>query len=440
MSSKLKDLLEIEKLKSKRPLLAHLLYILFFIVGIYWVLNLLDIKDDTLLPIIIFIGIVVALASYLNETAMPKFSDDEIGIILAFNEKDENVNNVLEKIYANLAVDFRKHKNLSFRIKKIFNRNNPTNIEEAHEMRRKTNATLIFWGSIDRGKEGGNEAVILNPIHFTYAVHDPFHKDKVIEDPYLNSIQWKIRESDDCIDTEYVSKNISNFSRFIISLSLASKKNIEDSMSIIKRLIMEVRSLGDEVLEKRVQELYAFCMNIKINFFVSPQYKDRDNEIRKAEFNDIVREMIEIDNKNPGAYLLQGIINFFNNKIDDAKNSIVLAKKYSSYKDSSPYYSMAFLQFIDEKMEAGWQNLKDTFGMQPFEHVNRVVSFYEDVLEKEPSKKMLNLPLGILYFEELEEIGLAKQNIEEFLQNFTLGNKQWEKEIKVKCDEILNKK
>ncbi len=394
--------------------------------------------------VIYILGFILIFYFWYKSISIPCFKKNEIGIIFAFTNKNKKTNKAIRDLYN--CLKFRIDESLSdfnFKLVKIPPEIAPSTYKETYKIREKSDATLIIWGNLEEGKKNGNDISIFMPINFTY----PKLKQKqtsednpydIHVDDFLSSKIWQIRSSDDLEDVENITKNVDIFSRFIIACCLNTKHAFEESFYILKKIKKEN---NDKNLGTRIKVL----MNISLRFIaleLNLKYSDKLNEEKIKKAKQIIREMYEIDKNNPHALLMDSFIDFIcESKTEDAKNKISETFKSLPSYDPSPYYSMAFLQFFDEKLEYGWNRLKFIFGKIPYMQISRIIEFYEEVLADNPEKKILFFPLGVLYYKELKGMEkLAKENIEKFLKFYKFKGESWEKEIKEICDEIINKK
>ena len=82
------------------------------------------------------------------------------------------------------------------------------------------------------------------------------------------------------------------------------------------------------------------------------------------------------------------------------------------------------LDFIRKKFEPSNEIDSDV--------IMNIIIFYEDVIDLEPNKTQLYLPLAVIYYEDLGDKILAREYFEKFIEIYKSNN---DKEIKILLDE-----
>lgn len=155
----------------------------------------------------------------------------------------------------------------------------------------------------------------------------------------------------------------------------------------------------------------TLCYEIHIIKMLIENSKDNNN------IDYIEKELNEANKYKKGTYIYyegMSVCSFFKDR-DIKKTKDYLGQCKQIQKNGPWKYSNAFIKaYCDESEGRIIYHYKQAFKV-PYEHM-QLISFIEDILEKEPEKNMLRFALMLLYL-KIGEIKTAKEILEEYLEN-----------------------
>lgn len=420
-----------------------------------------DLSINTILYLFVISAISSFILWYIFRN-IPKFNNEEIGIIIALTkpESEERIKvNKELRMVANSLQQLVKKENVSDKVKiKVFpDRLTPLTEKDAHALRDKYKASLIIWGKISYGNNKNKGQTNFIPILFSYKLgltqenNIKFNKNLNI---ILNKQKWIISDGDNLIDRDYLVRNLESFSLYIIGFVYYGI-NIDKSYIFLKRSLAVFsrkyqESLDDDYKIAQINIIISLN-NILVfkmqNLELWPTSKNISSEIKKAE--DILVDLKEL-NINKQYFNLQAILYILKGEFDSGLESLNNISELEQKGDPAVSFNKAYILYLRELVPEATKyfsfSLKKNFKLLSNQSPT-LARWYEDELSKNTSKLYLNFPLGIIYFDLMKDKVLAKGCLEKALQYVliksneynTKNEKRWNRYIEYQCTKRLKK-
>ncbi len=444
---------EVEPFMYKMFIGFFVLFFVFFFFEFFLLVNLFDIQItlDDILGLIILNTPVSFLVWYLGFRKQKKFSDEEVGIIIALTKLDNKVDDELLKLYKkiHLLLNTEDFETSQVKIRLVPDFLVPNKESQAHKLRSKFNAKLIVWGNVDRGNHLSEAQTVFVPIYFSYSLpHIPSEQAIKINQDFnrvLASRRWIINENNNILDREYVAQNLEEVALYIIGTVLFFAKKRKQSLEVLKRVLKKYETKVIQTFEDKIaitnlktQLFYLFKAEIlTLNF--APRSKTIEKDIQVAQ--ELIVEMNDTGHKVT-SLLLEGQVAFARGNLGLAISKVKEAQLLAP-KDSASYFSLAFLYFFKGDLPNGWIWLKRSRSVTEkskiMEQVPTISVWYEDTLKVYPEKYWIHFPLGIIYFEYLKEFKIAKESLEIFFKKYSKENNQTLRPLLVETERLLKK-
>jgi hypothetical protein len=366
----------------------------------------------------------------------PIFKTGENGIFFAFNKIDSKTEDTLNILYQKMIASVESE-NISSKIKiKIL----PSHISVLNEkqaalIRRKSKAKVLIWGNVERGTINGKNKDLCfnNTIRFTFEHRlnrqGLYNFNKNISKIILRK-DWSINESEQIIDRDYVVNNMKEISLYFIGWVLVLSPvriDIDAGIEILGRIFVKYKEkieldYDEKILVSKIEWLIGEYF--AINFFnINPRIRDK-NKGDKIERAKQLLEGVKDINIDKKYYILdECIINLLEGNISLAFENAEIATKITG--GSSPFYSLAFLNYYTGKLGDGFANLKKAIGRNvPFDLL-LIVEWYQEALSEDREKKYLNFPIGQIYYNLLKEAdpqrSIAQESLSKFVDDYQMS-------------------
>lgn len=209
---------------------------------------------------------------------------------------------------------------------------------------------------------------------------------------------------------EVTAHKISLACQYIIARAYYLSSDFEGAINIGETLYNELNELSETNFENIRKMTRTLCYETHI----MKMLKEYSKNIKNIE--DIERELNEANKYEHGTYLYyegMSVCSFLKNR--DIRKTKEYLGQCKSIKEKGPWkYSEAFIKaYCGESEGKIIYQYKQAFKI-PYEHME-LISFIEDILEKEPEKNMLRFALMLLYL-KIGETKTAKSILQEYLE------------------------
>ncbi|MBU1046391.1 hypothetical protein KKH36_01250 [Patescibacteria group bacterium] len=405
--------------------------ILFFIIYFCPLLGLMffDLYNVEILksPLYIILVLFFTAVLWLKELRLPKLEEEKTGILFSFS-KDIKTNDEIEALEGRVEKNVkREHLEGEIFVGRLKKHQHPKDENKAYSILKKTGYSLLIWGDIESGKNNNEEEIHFVPIRFSYNLNinkeglESFNKNL---GNLLSEQRWTIRDKNNITDRSTLAENIEGLSLYVIGVSLYHSKRDEHALIILKKARVFFISkkkltinciIALKSIELMINDIFnekLFCLNL------SP-YRDGIDDIKESlEF--ILGEFKELG-FFVNFYLVKGITKFILRDIDGSIEEITNSKNNTNRKDPAPYLNLAFVYYYSKDTANGLDNLLLAIKNNLLEMGKQsitIVKWYEEVLDKEPEKTYLKLPLGILYYDLVGDKSLAEKNLMEYVLEY----------------------
>ncbi|MBX4211273.1 MAG: hypothetical protein KW806_00520 [Candidatus Yanofskybacteria bacterium] len=375
------------------------------------------------------VALVLSLVCWLYLRKIPRFSFDEVGILMTLslvnNEGDKELTLLSRKLQSILYKESLKTRVV---LRFLPSRLVPKNEKDAHNIKEKTNAQLIIWGDVDAGNFEDEKQTIFKPIYFSYRIHLPKDKVDILNKNFnalLGQRKWIISERNNVVQREYLATNLEEIAFYVIGLVLYFANDSEKALELLVATLKkyenkESLSDNDKIAIYNIRIVISFIFTEKINFLeLWPNSVNKESHLKLAE--EFVKQLTDLNMFGP-VKMLSAIISFHNNKIDEAIKLSEESEIYTSIDDPAPKLSQAFLYFYKEDIVNGFRKLQKAIKSNELMGVGNqsvsLIRWYEDLIHLNPDRKYLNYPLGILYYELSGDKILAKECLSYFKQEY----------------------
>lgn len=209
---------------------------------------------------------------------------------------------------------------------------------------------------------------------------------------------------------EFTAQKISFICRYIIARAYYLNNEFENSQKIAEQLFHELKAYLDKDFENIKKSVNLLCYDVHIakmlieNSKINRNIEYIENEIEKANKYQ-KNTYIYFEIKSVCCFLRERNIKKTNDYLGNCKKIM----------RNGPWkYSVAFLKAYSGESEGKvLYHYKQALKV-PYDHMN-LISFIEDILEKEPQKNMLRFALILLYL-QLNDEKIAKEIMKEYLE------------------------
>lgn len=229
---------------------------------------------------------------------------------------------------------------------------------------------------------------------------------------------------------EFTAQKISFICRYIIARAYYLSNEFEISQKIAEQLFNELKDHLDKDFENVKKSVSLLCYDVHIAKMLIENSKNN----RNIEYVENEIEEANKYKKNTYIYYEVKSVCCFLRERNIKKTNDYLGNCKEIMKNGPWKYSVAFLKaYSDESEGKVLYHYKQAFKV-PYDHID-LISFIEDILEKEPEKNMLRFALILLYL-QLNDEKVAKEIMEEYLEH--KGSMQIEENIINQLKAIYN--
>lgn len=386
---------------------------------------------------------------------LPKFSVDQIGILIALTGSDQATDEELIRLHRKIdTIIIQEGFKGKIIVKSVPIRLVPKEEKKAHSLRDKCNARLIIWGNVDRGNINNQAHTIFVPIFFSYKVNlnqrdfAPLHRNI---SNILKQRKWLIADNNNAIDRTYLAENIEEISIYIIGLVLYFNKDLDKAIDLLLRILKKYQSKqfqseDDKIAMNNIRNLIENTYGSKIRSLeLWPGSKKIEESIKLA--NSLTEEIKDFG-FNSFALLIEAQVAFAQRNLSVSRKICHECFKYYP-KNPAPYFSLAFLAYYEKDLDDGFKYLFQALGNNVFLIGDQFISlarWYIESLNEDPKKLYLNFPLGIMYNDLIKDKILAIEYLEKFVNNYKEDESKifkkmiYESKKRLKKNLSLNKK
>ncbi|MFH1800587.1 MAG: hypothetical protein ABH891_07080 [Candidatus Omnitrophota bacterium] len=283
-------------------------------------------------------------------------------------------------------------------------------VEQANEIRSKSNCCLIIWGYMSVASQKKKKLYTFPKIHFTYKIPIMELMPKIqtcaAVGMGIGGRRWSINEENESLDLDVMSKNLRETTLYILGLILFLYGHYENASAVFEDLKQNIET-------KKIQNFkWRYLFKEKILFFLREAYLNsakvvyRTNIFRPKGFN-IDRKSIEfcLDRTNRAlneklnwaqAHLCAATFYFFLDNVSKSREHIELAKEYSKTV-ASAWLSSAFLDLCEEKYEHAVSEYEEAFGREAAGGIYmEVIAFISHYFDIHPGKVQFRFAIGLL--------------------------------------------
>lgn len=377
------------------------------------------------LQILLIIIIIFSILLWLFIRRVPNFNKNEIGIIIALNILDKELDDELLKLHEKLE-SIIELEGLKTKIVIKFSprRLTPKTQEQAYALRKKCDANLIIWGLVEKGNHQSIKTTSFKPICFSYELKLPpqlaFNINQSINS-LLKQRKWVITDNNSILDRDYLVQNIEEIALYIIGLNLYFSEYLDRSIDILGRVLNKYKSRKfisdyDKIAISNILLIIHTFFKTKAKALeLWPLSHTKEKSLILAE--KIISGMQSF--QMPGVLLLKAQVEFSRGNIINA-NMFIDKAIVEIPGDPSPFYSKAFLLYYEGNLKGGYQNIwralnYGTLGIG--EDLVLLSIWYINSIEESPSKSYLNFPLGLIYMAQTNYI-LAEKCFKEIVKSY----------------------
>jgi len=293
------------------------------------------------------------------------------------------------------------------------------NHAEATKILETTGARLVVYGNVQQGRIKGLQTKGFKQISFTVR-HRQLNQEEIL--PLAKTIAgalalraFSFNDTNSFIEKGVVAENISEVSRFFIGAALALDGKVQESISLLEELRIEVELKKAKTKPKeatRQPQLDLFYASIKdvlkyaytrrLSMFYDTEIVDfitrRTIDQHVKRYEELVDQLEKVTQDRREWDLSRAIVAFHFGNYPEANRLIKNAKEFFPKTNPAPYLSKAFL--------ALWQGsyptaLKDYYKASRCKEVDTsmiigIIRFFHGIIEEHPEKRQLRFGLAFI--------------------------------------------
>lgn len=388
----------------------------------------LSLSTVDLLLLVLIIGSIVAGWLYIR--SVPKFGDNEIGILFG-PHGDEDVKKDLDVLKTELSSRIKNNEKAKiFHIKTLPPNRVISDVETAVMIRRRSNAILFIWGKYEKGNLQSKELRGFMPgnLNFTYAVPSEDSKSQIRSDIQvgIDGRAWMFSSENELVEREFLLSNVFDVSRYIIGSCLLNFGNVKLGKGILSDILKNpTRSAW-----KNRNSILTFIENIRAKLArcdAALAYDLYHREIfvggRLSRPAEKLKEIVALAdaslNLKPtgDAYSVKAIALFLLGEMGRAKKALGQYRRRQPTAPT-PDYSLGFLFAYEGDLQTAEHYYRRAFEAtlsEGGEYIFHLSEFVEATLQFAPEKIHLHYVLGLIHQELIDGIS-AKRHYERFIE------------------------
>jgi tetratricopeptide (TPR) repeat protein len=315
---------------------------------------------DELAPIFFIFGLAAALLLpfifWRRTRSVPKFAEDELGILFA-PDFDEEIENEVNRLFIHLRQEVKSYEiGIRFDIKRLPPNLSINSASEATRILRQASGVVAVWGTMEHQSSEQGRITGFSQISITF-VHRPIqlHESR-IKSILMSLVGRKFHVNDRTLiaDRKIMARDIGLIVRNLMGIALLIDLKFQDAVKILgplhaslQTLFPKKRSIQEKRFFLQVQSDLAYGLTMATSFhynkFLS---EDKIYEIPLPLLNawlNNVDQAILLDPQNSFHYINKAIYLFLIGDIDGSIIAEKKAEKYAPRASSVQNLSLAFL-------------------------------------------------------------------------------------------------
>lgn len=437
-------LIEIAQQKWHEPVGVILAIVIFIFLEVSF-FSYTDIYGKN---IVIILSCIIIFAIWFNGNRIPKTPKGKIGFFTSIQSSDEEENKRIKEDFIYTLEQTLKHgkdgKKYHFvdLPKHIANKINDK--DDALTISKKVRANFIIYGRA-RLREINNEdhhILELNGLvtHKPVPVETSDEFAKEFGELFPTHVQ--ISTNNDIFSFDFTTQWTECVAKYMIGIASALSSDLIYAEKLFKEVINKIQQLPDgfpvfrkleELLPLRLAEIYKSKAYRHLN-----DWRKDQREESLTEFNKNVEKISSEFNEDYGILQLLTIKAFLNNRdIDTALNYINKCKKID---DPIWHFNSAFLNAYKKDLKKAIREYRicSEYSISS-ETILQVEDFLSWILAVEPEQYQYHFCLGFFNWKIKEDLKLALNDFEKFLENCKNNEIQKEKELTKRWIEEISK-
>jgi hypothetical protein len=367
-------------------------------------------------PILFILGFAAALffgfIFWHRNRSLPKFAEDELGILFA-PDFEEELENDVNRLFVHLRQEIKSYElGIRFNLKRLPPNLSISSASEATKILRQAGGVVAVWGTMEQQSSDQGRITGFSQISITF-IHRPAQLLKSrIESILMSLMGRKLHVSDRTLiaDRKIMARDIGLIVRNVMGIALIIDFKYQEATKILGPLHVSLQSIFPQkrsIHEKRfclqVQLDLAFALTLSTsqhynNFLLENKLYEIPLSILEAWLKN-VEQAIALDPQNSQHYIDKAIYLFLIGDIDGAIIAEKRADKFAPRASSVQNLSLAFLYNFQGNFRLSRDQYRIGLAKKTSYNermVAQCISFTRQSIRKFTEKKQLRLALAVL--------------------------------------------